>query len=131
MQYYEYIAPCHFGLEAVLKRELTQLALEVIRVEDGRVEFRGDAAAACRANLHLRTAERVLLKAGEFPASSYEELFENTRALPWEAFLSPDAKFWVAKASCAQHFVFAFRYPVRHEEGNCRENEGDLAPRMV
>ena len=107
MQYYEYIAPCHFGLEAVLKRELTQLALEVIRVEDGRVEFRGDAAAACRANLHLRTAERVLLKAGEFPASSYEELFENTRALPWEAFLSPDAKFWVAKASSVRSTLFS------------------------
>ena len=62
----ELIAPCHFGLEAVLKREIQDLGYEITEVEDGRVTFKGDIAAVCRANLFLRTAERVLVKAGSF-----------------------------------------------------------------
>ena len=57
MQTYELVAPCHFGLEAVLKREIYDLGYEITRVEDGRVTFIGDAEAICRANLFLRTAE--------------------------------------------------------------------------
>ena len=83
----ELIAPCHFGLEAVLKREILDLGYEISSVEDGRVTFHGDAEAVCRANIFLRTAERVLLKVGSFQAVSFEELFEKTKALPWEAYI--------------------------------------------
>ena len=62
MERMELIAPCHFGLEAVLKREIQDLGYEISNVEDGRVSFYGDAEAICRANIFLRTAERVLLK---------------------------------------------------------------------
>ena len=76
MQTYELIAPCHFGLEAVLKREIYDLGYEITRVEDGRVTFTGDAEAICRANLFLRTAERVLIQVGRFTATTFDELFE-------------------------------------------------------
>ena len=56
----ELIAPCHFGLESVLKKEIIDIGYDVTRVEDGRVTFIGDAEAICRANVFLRTAERVL-----------------------------------------------------------------------
>ena len=85
MERFELIAPCHFGLEAVLKREITELGYEISEVEDGRVSFYGDAQAVCQANMFLRTAERVLLKAGSFRAVTFEELFDQTKALPWEA----------------------------------------------
>lgn len=80
----EWIAPCHFGLESVLKREIQDLGYEISQVEDGRVTFYGEADAACRANIFLRTAERVLLKVGSFKAVTFDELFEKTKALPWE-----------------------------------------------
>ena len=95
----EYIVPCHFGLEAVLKREIVRLGYEISNVDDGRITFKGDYMACANANISLRTAERVLLKAGEFTASTYDELYENTRAIPWEDMLPKDAKFWVTKAS--------------------------------
>ena len=75
----ELIAPCHFGLEAVLKREILDLGYEILEVEDGRVTFLGDAEAVCRANVFLRTAERILLKVGSFRAVTFEELFESLR----------------------------------------------------
>ena len=99
MKRIELIAPCHFGLEAVLKREIIDLGYDVSAVEDGRVSFWGDAEAICRANVFLRTAERVLLKVGSFKALTYDELFENTKALPWEEYIPKDGKFWVAKAA--------------------------------
>ena len=77
----EWIAPCHFGLESVLKREIQDLGYEISQVEDGRVTFYGEADAACRANIFLRTAERVLLKVGSFKAVTFDELFEKTKAL--------------------------------------------------
>ena len=77
------IAPCHFGLEAVLKKEIIELGYEILQVEDGRVSFAGDEEAVCRANLHLRTAERILIKIGSFPAVTFEELFQGTKDLPW------------------------------------------------
>ena len=93
MHTFELTAPCHFGLEAVLKKEIYDLGYEITKVEDGKVTFLGDAQAVCRANLFLRTAERVLLKAGSFHAVTYDELFEGVRALPWEIYLPKDAKF--------------------------------------
>ena len=103
----EYIAPCHFGLEAVLKREIRDLGLEVTSVDDGRVTFAGDETSAAVVNIGLRTAERILLKVAEFPAATYDELFEATRAVPWEDFLPRDAKFWAAKASSVKSKLFS------------------------
>ena len=80
MNTYELIAPCHFGLESVLKKEIYELGYEIISVEDGKVTFEGDAEAICRANINLRTAERVLLKVGQFNAVTFTDLFDQTIA---------------------------------------------------
>ena len=104
---YELIAPCHFGLEAVLKKEIVDLGYEISQVEDGRVTFIGDDEAICRANVFLRTGERVLLKAGSFRAESFEELFEKTKAIAWEEFIPRDGKFWVTKASSIKSKLFS------------------------
>ena len=93
MERLELIAPCHFGLEAVLKREILELGYEIIRVEDGRILFEGDAEAVCRANIYLRTAERILIKAGEFHAETFEELFQGVKALPLENFIGEKDRF--------------------------------------
>lgn len=106
-QIYELIAPCHFGLEAVLKKEILDLGYEISQVEDGRVTFLGDAEAICRANVFLRTAERVLLKAGSFKAETFEELFQGTKAIAWEKLIPEDGKFWVAKASSIKSKLFS------------------------
>lgn len=107
MEKMELIAPCHFGLEAVLKREIIDLGYEIAEVEDGRVTFYGDADAVCRANIFLRTAERILVKAGSFHAGTFEELFEKTRALPWERYIPKNGKFWVAKAASVKSRLFS------------------------
>lgn len=103
----ELIAPCHFGLEAVLKREILDLGYEIARVEDGRVTFYGDAEAVCYANIFLRTAERILWKVGSFRAVTFEELFERTRELPWETFIPRNGKFWVTKAASVKSKLFS------------------------
>ncbi len=95
MNRYELIAPCHFGLEAVLKREIIDLGYDVTLVEDGRITFIGDEEAVCRANIFLRTAERILIKVGSFRAETFEELFQGTKNIPWENFIPESGKFWV------------------------------------
>lgn len=107
MKTMELIAPCHFGLEAVLKKEIVDLGYEISKVEDGRVTFIGDGEAICRANVFLRTAERILLKVASFKAETYEELFEKTKALPWEDYIPKDGKFWVTKASSIKSKLFS------------------------
>ena len=107
MRKFELIAPCHFGLEAVLKKEIIDLGYEVSKVEDGRVTFLGDEEAVCRANVFLRTAERILIKIGSFYATTFEELFEKTKELPWEEFIPQDGKFWVAKAASVKSKLFS------------------------
>lgn len=107
MEIMELIAPCHFGLEAVLKREIIDLGYDIASVEDGRVSFYGDAEAICRANVFLRTAERILLKVGSFQAVTYDELFENTKAIPWEKYIPKDGKFWVTKAASVKSKLFS------------------------
>ena len=107
MKTFECIAPCHFWLEAVLKREIIELGYEITSVEDGRVTFIGDAEAVCRANVFLRTAERILIKVGQFHAETFDELFEGTKALPWEEYLPQNAKFWVAKAASVKSKLFS------------------------
>ncbi len=99
MAIYEYVSPCHFGLEAVLKKEITELGFEIVQVEDGRVTYRADESAVARANTFLRTTERVLLLVAKFKAETFDELFEKTKALPWENFIPRDGKFGMAKAA--------------------------------
>lgn len=103
----EFIAPCHFGMEAVLKREIQDLGYEIVRVEDGKVTFSGGMDAVCRANMFLRTAERVLLKVGEYKARTFDELFEKTKMLPWEDYIPENGKFWVAKANSIKSKLFS------------------------
>ena len=107
MEKMEWIAPCHFGLESVLKREIQKLGYEITQVEDGRVTFRGGMDAACRANIFLRTAERILLKAGCFTAVTFEELFQKTKEIPWERYIPENGKFWVAKAASVKSRLFS------------------------
>ena len=107
MSRYELVVPCHFGLEAVTKREIYDLGYEISRVEDGRVTFIGDEEAICRSNIFLRTAERVLLQVGRFHATTFDELFEGIKALPWEDYIPRDGKFWVKKASSIKSKLFS------------------------
>lgn len=107
MKKFELIAPCHFGMEAVLKREIVDLGYDVTEVEDGRVTFFGDEEALCRANIFLRTAERILVKIGCFPAESFEELFQGTKELPWEEYIPRDGRFWVTKAASVKSKLFS------------------------
>ena len=107
MKNYEYISPCHFGLEAVIKREITDLGYEITNVDNGKVSFIGDINACARANMFLRTTERILLKIASFKAETFDELFESTKAIPWEEFIPKDAKFWVAKANSVNSKLFS------------------------
>ncbi len=106
-QIFELAAPCHFGLEAVLKREITDLGYEISSVEDGRVTFGGDAEAIAVANVFLRSAERVLLKVGTVHAETFEELFDRVKELPWEQYLPVNARFWVTKATSVKSRLFS------------------------
>ena len=107
MNTFELIAPCHFGLEAVLKREIIDMGYEISCVEDGKVTFFGDAEAICRGNIYLRTAERVLLKTAKFKAVTFTELFDQTKDVPWEEFIPKDGKFWVTKASSVNSQLYS------------------------
>ena len=104
---YEFIAPCHFGLEAVLKKEILRLGYEIIKVEDGKITFTGDSDAICRANIFLRTTERILLKIGSFHATTFDELFEGTKKLPWENYIPQNGRFWVTKATSIKSKLFS------------------------
>lgn len=107
MEIYELIAPCHFGLESVLKKEIIDLGYDIIKVEDGKVTFEGDAETICRSNVWLRTAERVLIKTGEFKAVTFDELFESTKKIPWEKYIPVNGKFWVTKANSVNSKLFS------------------------
>lgn len=107
MEKYEMIAPCHFGMEAVLKREITDLGYDITEVDNGKVTFAGDITAIARSNIFLRTTERILLKAACFRAETFDELFENIKALPWECYIPKDGKFWVAKANSVSSKLFS------------------------
>lgn len=95
----ELIATAAFGLEAVVAYELKQLGYNNLKVENGRVTFVANEYAICHTNLWLRTADRVLLKMGEFKATTFEELFQQTKALPWPDWLPEDAHFPVTGKS--------------------------------
>lgn len=107
MKKYLLMAPCHFGVESILKKEIIDLGYDVVCVEDGRVTFEGDEEAICRANVFLRTAERILIQAGRFKAFTFDELFEGIKAIRWEEFITKDGKFWVKKASSIKSKLFS------------------------
>ena len=107
MEKFELIAPCHFGMEAVLKREILDLGYEITKVEDGKVTFEADAQGIADANIFLRSTERILLKVAEVKAEPFDELFEKTKALPWENYIPMDGKFWVAKANSVKSKLFS------------------------
>ena len=107
MRTFDLLVPCHFGLEAVLKREIYDLGYEITKVEDGRVTFEGDEEAICRANIFLRTAERVMIQVGRFKETTFEELFQGINNLPWEEYIQEDGKFWVKKASSINSKLFS------------------------
>lgn len=92
-QGYTLLAACAFGLEAVVRRELESLGYSARVASPGRVEFQGDLSAVCRANLWLRTADRVLVQVGAFAAGDFDQLFETTQTLAWEEWIGPDAEF--------------------------------------
>lgn len=104
---YELVAPCHFGLESVLKKEIYDLGYEITEVADGRVSFTADVEGIARANIFLRTCERVLIKVGEFRAETFDELFEGIKALEWENFIPKNGKFWVKKAASVKSKLFS------------------------
>lgn len=93
MKRIELIATASFGLEAIVAREVRKLGYEDLMVENARVTFHADLEGICRANLWLRSADRVLIKMGEFTAASFEELFNRTRELPWADWLPVNAAF--------------------------------------
>lgn len=103
----ELIAPCHFGIEAVLKKEILDLGYDIKLVEDGRVTFLADEEGVCRANICLRTAERILIQVGRFKAETFEELFQGIKALEWERFIPKNGKFWVTKAASVKSKLFS------------------------
>ncbi len=107
MNSFKLIAPCHFGLESILKREISDLGYNIVCVEDGRVTFEGDADAICRANIFLRTTERIMIQVGKFKAFTFDELFENVKSLPWEDFIPQNGKFWVTKATSVKSKLFS------------------------
>ncbi len=92
MKKYELIATTTFGLEAVVKREVLNLGLEVLSTENGKVTFLGDEKDIVKANLWLRCADRVLLKIGEFKAVTFDELFDQTKAINWGDLIPKDGK---------------------------------------
>ena len=107
MKKYELIVPCHFGMESVLKREITDIGYDISEVTDGRVCFWGDEEAVARANVFLRSAERILIKIGSFQAMDYEELFQGTKAIAWEEWIPSDGKCWVTKAASVKSKLFS------------------------
>ncbi len=107
MRKFEMIVPCHFGTEAMLKKEIINLGYKVSQVEDGRVTFFGDEEGVASANIFLRTGERVLIKVASFFATTYEQLFDQTKEIPWESYIPQDGKFWVAKAASIKSKLFS------------------------
>lgn len=89
----EFAVPVLFGLEAFAAREIKQLGCKNVSVEDGRVSFSGSVADIYRVNIRLRTGERVLIKAAEFEAVTFEELFEGTKAVEWERYIPKNGAF--------------------------------------
>ena len=114
MNQLEYTVPCLFGLEGIVGNELKRLQMSDIRVENGRVQFCGNSLDMARANLWLRSGERVLLKLGEFPARTFTELFDQVKALPWESVIPKDGAFPVKGHALHSQLYFSSGLPEHH-----------------
>ena len=95
----ELIAATTFGLEAVVRREIENLGYRIIKTEDGKVTFTGDERAIVRANLWLRSADRVQVKMGEFDVHEFEDIFQNMKGFPWEQWIPMEGNFVVNAVS--------------------------------
>ena len=93
MDHFELIATSAFGLESVVRQELKNLGYDARITGAGKIRFQGDLRDVCRANLWLRSADRVLILVHEFEARDFEALFETTKSIPWEQWIPTDAKF--------------------------------------
>ena len=105
----QFSAPCLFGIEGICADELKRMEIENVRAENGRVLFDGDFSALARVNLCSRYAERVHILLGRFRAFNFEDLFQGTRAIPWEELIPKDGRFWVAKATSVKSRLFSPR----------------------
>ncbi len=101
------MAPCHFGMESVLKKEINMLGYEIAEVMDGRVIFYADETGIARSNVFLRTAERILLLVGDFTATTFDELFEGIKNIDWPEYIPENGRFWVAKAASVKSKLFS------------------------
>ncbi|WP_315166966.1 class I SAM-dependent RNA methyltransferase [Metaclostridioides mangenotii] len=99
MKNYTLVAPCFFGMEKMLAREIKDLGFEIIKTEDGRITYKTDEAGIAKSNIWLRCAERIHLKVAEFEARSFDELYENTKRVNWASFIPIGAEFPISKAS--------------------------------
>lgn len=102
-------ALCHFGMEAVTKQEVYDLGYDVTQVRDGQVSFLADEEGIVRANLHLRSAVRVMVQMNRFVAKTFEELFQGVLQTPWEDWISPEGQFPVTKATSVRSTLFSTR----------------------
>ncbi|GAA0864194.1 class I SAM-dependent RNA methyltransferase [Paraclostridium tenue] len=107
MKNYTLITPCFFGIEKILKNEITNLGYEIIKTEDGRITYKTDEKGIAMSNIWLRTAERVLLKVAEFEAKTFNDLFENTKAINWSKYIPYGGEFPVSKASSIKSKLFS------------------------
>lgn len=104
---YEFIATTAFGLESVTASELRRMGFQDLRTENGKITFKTDLRGMVKANLRLRTADRVLLKMGEFKATTFDSLFEGTKRLDWAEWISEDGKFPVSKAKSVKAVLYS------------------------
>lgn len=107
MKNYTLITPCFFGIEKILKNEISNLGYEIIKTEDGRVTYKTDEKGIAMSNIWLRTAERVLLKVAEFEAKTFNDLFESTKAINWAKYIPYGGEFPVSKASSIKSKLFS------------------------
>lgn len=107
MNKYTLVAPCFFGVEKMLSREITNLGYEIEKVEDGRVTFTTDEYGISKSNMWLRCAERILLKVAEFEATTFDDLFESTKRIDWSKYIPYDGEFPVHKATSIKSKLFS------------------------
>lgn len=104
---YTLVAPCFFGVEKMLSREIQNLGYEIIKTEDGRITYKTDEYGIAKSNIYLRCAERVHLKVAEFEAKSFDELFEGTKKINWAKYIPFGAQFPISKASSIKSKLYS------------------------
>ena len=107
MKNYTLVAPCFFGVEKMLAREIKNLGYEIIKTEDGRVTYKTDVYGIAKSNIYLRCAERVHLKIAEFEARSFDELFEGTKRINWAKYIPFGGQFPISKASSIKSKLYS------------------------